>query len=178
VDLFTAIEQRRSIRAYTDQKVAEEQLIKVLEASRISPSWKNLQCCNFIVVSDRDLMHKIGEATGFNPDQTSYDKATYLLVLCADPAKSGDFCNKQYYLVDSGIYMEHAVLAAQSLGLSTCWIGAFPEEKIKPLLGVPDHIRIVAMTPLGYANQTRKGRKTKSLQEFAYENAWERPLKL
>jgi nitroreductase len=178
MDFFQAVETRRSIRAYTDERVTSEQLLQVLEAARISPSWKNSQSCSFIVVSDRELMHKIGEATNFNPHISAYDKATYLLVLCAQGIKSGHHNGKDYYLVDSGIYMEHAVLAAQALGLATCWIGFFPEEKVKPLLGVPDDISIVAMTPLGYAGQTRKERQTKPLEQFAYTDQWENPLKI
>jgi nitroreductase len=80
MDFFQTVEKRRSIRAYTDEKVTPEQLLRVLEAARISPSWKNSQSCGFIVVSDRELMHKIGEATNFNPHSSAYDKATYLLV--------------------------------------------------------------------------------------------------
>lgn len=177
MDLFKTIEKRRSIRAYIDQVVTEEQLLQILEAALISPSWKNGQCCNFIVVKDDNIKKQIGEATSFNPDQTAYEEAPYVLVLCADPEKSGHHDEKDYYLVDSGIYMEHTVLAAQALGLSTCWVGFFPEEKIKKILGVPQNIRIVAMTPLGYANQTRKLRDTKSLEDFFSIDSWQNNLK-
>ncbi|MGI6361675.1 MAG: nitroreductase family protein [Bacillota bacterium] len=177
MDLFTAIEKRRSIRAYTDQEVTKEQLLRILEAARISPTWKNGQCGNFIVVQDPCLRRQIGEAAGFNPDQTAYEKAPYLLVLCADPTKSGDYQAKDYYLVDAGIYMEHAVLAAEALGLATCWIGAFPEAPIKEILNIPPHIRVVAMTPVGYADQTRKPRKTKKMEEFYSFDYWEDRLK-
>ncbi|MEM1484693.1 nitroreductase family protein [Oscillospiraceae bacterium PP1C4] len=176
MELFEAIEKRRSIRAYSDEQVSEEQLQKVLEAGRLAPSWKNGQCWRYVVVSDPVLKKKLGEEVNFNPDRTSYEKAAYVLVLCADPADSGNRSGKPYYLVDAGIVLEHTVLAATALGLGTCWVGVFPEQAVKELLHIPDHIQVVALTPLGVPAQERNARPRKELSEIACLNAWGEPL--
>ena len=55
-------------------------------------------------------------------------------------------------MLDIGIAMEHLMLVATERGLGTCWIGWFNEDKIKKALGVPENIRVVASTPLGYCS--------------------------
>jgi len=48
------------------------------------------------------------------------------------------------------IALEHIALAAQDEGLGTCWIGAFSQEEVKKILGVPDQYKVVALMPIGY----------------------------
>jgi len=61
------------------------------------------------------------------------------------------------------------VLAAAERGLGTCWIGWFDEAKIKEVLGVPENMRVVASTPLGYPAEDPAPRDRKSLEEvFSY----------
>ena len=88
-----------------------------------------------------------------------------------------------YFLVDVSIAMEHLVLAAADLGLGTCWIGAFDEKKIKTILSIPDNIRIVALTPIGYPAEKQnfrekmtrkviKSSKRKPLDEIVHYEKW------
>ena len=56
MDVFEAMQNRRSICKYTDQKVSREDLVMVLEAARIAPSWRDMQCWTYIVVSDRQMI--------------------------------------------------------------------------------------------------------------------------
>ena len=56
-------------------------------------------------------------------------------------------------MLDIGISMEHLILAAADKGLGTCWIGAFDEAIAKSALGVPDDMRVVALTPLGQPDE-------------------------
>jgi nitroreductase len=58
------------------------------------------------------------------------------------------------------------ILQAYELGLGTCWIGAFSEEEAKKILSVPDNVRVVAMTPLGYPNQPSSRKFRKSLDQI------------
>ena len=75
--------------------------------------------------------------------------------------------------MDAAIAMEHIVLAATNEGLGTCWIGAFDEKAVKEVLGIPDHIRVVAMTPLGYPAE-EKGEVTnrKPLSDIVHYDRW------
>jgi nitroreductase len=75
--------------------------------------------------------------------------------------------------VDIGISLEHLMLAAEVEGLGTCWIGAFDEEEIRKLLGVPKEVKIVALTPLGYPDCEKKFNSRKSLDEIVMYDKWQ-----
>jgi hypothetical protein len=62
-----------------------------------------------------------------------------------------------YFMLDVGISFEHLILAATDLGIGTCWVAGFNEAAAREALGVPDEIRVVAYTPLGYPHE-KKGR--------------------
>jgi nitroreductase len=144
MDFMDVIAERKSIRGYADKPVEEEKLSKVLETARLAPSWANKQCCRYIVVKDRVKIQELSGRFGW------LKQAPVIVVACADPKDSGDRNGMKYFLVDVGIAMQQLVLMATNLGLGTCWIGAFDEPKVKKTLQVPENIKIVAMTPLGY----------------------------
>ena len=75
-------------------------------------------------------------------------------------------------MLDAGLAMEHLILAAAEQGLGTCWQGLFTEEKVRAALSVPDDVRVVAMTPLGYAAEERLPRPRKAMAEIAYQGKW------
>lgn len=79
-----------------------------------------------------------------------------------------------YYLVDIGISMEHIMLQAADLGLGTCWIGWFDEKEMRRILGIPENIKVVAFTPLGYPVDD-SGMRTK-LTKFFVGSAKRKPL--
>ena len=154
MEFYDVIKERRSIRRYKPDLVSREQLMRVLEAARLAPSWKNLQCWRFIVVTEESGKNSIAAALAdTNPGKRALQTAPIDIVLCADPQASGIMGDRLYYLVDCGITMEHLVLAASAEGLATCWIGAFDEETVKTAMGVPSEWRVIAMTPLGYPDQ-------------------------
>ena len=101
-------------------------------------------------------------------------QAPIIIVGCADPTKSGNKDDKQYYLLDMGISMEHIMLAATEQGLGTCWIGGgFDEAIVKETLNIPKEIRVVAITPLGYPDEITEPRPRKTLEEITIQNHWE-----
>lgn len=172
MDFYETVKNRRSIRKYTDRPVEKEKLSRILEAGRLAPSWCNRQCWRYLVVSDEMLKKNLGEILD-NPSVECYEKAPYVLVLCADPSDSGRQAGKDYYLVDCGISMEHVVLAATAEGLATCWVGAFPENPVRNLLKVPEDTRVVAITPLGYGDEEPEARPRKAEREVFFENHWQ-----
>jgi nitroreductase len=176
MEVFEAITQRRSIRAYKDEPIPRDDLLRVLEAARLAPSWKDYQCWSILVLSRREDIQALGQLLRYNPGKEVFDTAPYFLLFVADPEKSGVRDEKPYYMTDIGIAMENAVLAATELGLGTCWVGAFTEGPIKELLSIPENQRIVAITPLGIPAEAPEPRPRKALSEFVYEGRWEKPL--
>jgi len=143
------IEKRKSIRSYKPQDVEEEKLNYILQAFRKAPSAKNLQPWKLIIVKDKKKISDLAIACN---NQTFLSEAPILIVACAKEDEAygvmGGYMNS--YSVDIALALEHLILAATEKGLGTCWIGAFKEKLVKDLLDVPDNVRVVAITPVGY----------------------------
>jgi nitroreductase len=163
MDFMEIVSTRRSIRRYKPDPVPDEDIDFVLEAARLAPSWANTQCWHFIVVTDPQVKQQLGEAGWLK----FAAKAPVIIAACADPAPPGAKGDIPNYLIDTSIAMEHLILAATERGLGTCWIGGFDEAAAKAALKVPDHIRVVACTPLGYPNEAPEARDRKPLPEIA-----------
>jgi nitroreductase len=159
------IERRRSIRSYRPQEVEEEKLNYILQAFRKAPSAKNLQPWKLVVVKDKKKISDLAIACN---NQTFLAEAPILIVACAKEDEAygvmGGYMNS--YPVDIGLALEHLILAATEKGLGTCWIGAFKEKLVKDLLDVPDNVRVVAITPLGYPAVEGRTRERKPLSEI------------
>lgn len=184
METLEAIKTRRSIRKFSDQPVQPEKLQAVLEAVQQAPSWSNRQCWSLVVVQDQQVRASISELSfvesffstyGYksNPAQKGLAQAPIVLVACADPQQSGDLRGEQYFMADLGIASQNLMLAAHDLGLGTVFVGVFDEEQLKGLLGIPPHIRIVGLFPLGYpATEAKGGPPRKPLAEFVHYGTW------
>ena len=170
------IRDRRSIRRYKDSPVEADKILQVLDAARLAPSWKNLQCWRFLVLDDQCRKEAILAAfPEDNPGRKAVAAAPVTIVVCAEPSESETANGIEYFIADTAIAFEHLCLAAHALDLGTCWIGWFDETLIKKALGIPDRIRIVGVTPLGYPDQAPKARPRKSLAEITFYNHWGQP---
>ena len=163
MDVFTAIRQRRSVRAYKAVEVEEEKLKKILEAARLSPSASNLQEWKFIVVRNEETKKKLAKAAF---GQSFIGEAPVVLVACGTESKAIMACGQPAYTVDVSIACAFMILQAHELGIGTCWIGAFKEDEVKKILKIPDSVRIVAMIPLGYPDEDPSQRSRKGLDQI------------
>lgn len=165
MDVFEAIKKRRSIRAYRTEPIDDKTIARLLEAMRLAPSAKNLQPWKFIVVMDQNIKEELVSACR---NQTFIAKAPCIIAACAFEKQSynkmGSYMSS--WAIDVAIAMDHLSLAAVSLGLGTCWIGAFNEGEVKRVLGIPDNVRVVALMPLGYPEYTPPPMPRKSLEEI------------
>ena len=166
LDFLDLVKRRRSIRRYKPDPVPREKLEYVLEAGRLAPSWGNRQCWRFIVVTNEKRRREIST-------REWVAEAPAIVVGCAHPELSGSKFDQQYYMLDMGIAMEHMILAATEQGLGTCWIGGqFEEEVVKSALGVPEDVRVVALTPLGYPAETPGPKERKPMEEVVSFEKW------
>lgn len=167
-ELMDAVRDRRSVRSYIDRPVEEEKLNAVLEAGRLAPSARNLQDWKFIVVRDPATRLKLAHAAR---DQAFVGLAPVVIAACG----TSDLvmtCGQPAYAIDAAIAVDHMTLAAQSLGLGTCWIGAFYEDQVREILGVPAGVRVVALLPLGYPAQTARATPRKKMEEIVTYEHW------
>ncbi len=158
--LMDIIEARRSVRSYKSREIEDDKLNYILDAFRLAPSAKNLQPWKLVVAKNKKIIKDLAIACN---NQTFLEEAPVIIAACANEQEAygrmGGYMNS--YPVDIGLALEHLVLAATEQGLGTCWIGAFKEQLVKDILGIPEEVKVVALTPVGYPEReaSRRGRK-------------------
>ncbi len=170
MDVFQAIQTRRSVRRYLDQPVEEEKLKQVLEAARLAPSAKNRQKWVFVVVQYKETRKKLSVAAC---DQSFIAEAPVVIVGCSLESDYVMPGGQHGYVVDLSIAIDHMTLMAVSLGLGTCWIGAFHEEQVKEILSIPKKIRVVELLTLGYPGHQPMPTHRKPLDDIIRYERWE-----
>lgn len=175
MSVFEAIKNRRSVRAFSNQPVSDEEVEKLIEAARWAPSAGNLQPWEFIVVREPEIKHDLCEAAG---DQTFIEEAPVVVVVCADPQRSAKGYGSRginlYCLQDTAAATQNMLLTAQAMGLATCWVGAFHEEEAKKVLKIPDGVRPVAIVPVGHAAEKPRVRPRRLLSAIVHREAYGR----
>ena len=173
MNFLEVVQARRSLRTYLDKPVEREKLEYILESARLAPSWKNMQCWRFVVVEEAAGRVALAESMDEkNPGRKALMGAPMVIVLCALPDESEVWEGKNFMMLDAGLAMEHLVLAATDQGLGTCWQGLFSEETVRRALNIPESVRVVAMTPVGYAAEERRPRPRKTMAEIVFYEKW------
>lgn len=175
-----AIVSRRSIRKYTRTPVEDEHLKTLMESARLAPSGSNTQPWNFIIVRADDTRTQIAKVC----EQTWMRQAPVFLVCVADirariktqkllvlDEESPQFELKQV-IRDTTIAIEHLVLQAESLGLSTCWVAYFTQDAIRPILGIPSDKYVVAVITVGYADEHPPESSRRALEDMIHFETW------
>jgi nitroreductase len=198
MDVFEAIETRRSIRRYRNEPVPREILDKILEAGRVAPSSSNVQSWKFKVVTDAATRKDLREAA---LGQKFVEQAPVVIVCCLDMEAFKERGRRSLELITRGkvrpnlemilrsargsrntefdeervvingtinvaIAVENMVLAAAALGLGTCWVRAFSAPAVERLLDIPASLRVIALLPLGYPDESPPARPRKSMEEI------------
>ena len=162
MSLMEIIKGRRSIRAYSGKPVEKAKLEAVLDAARLAPSARNRQKWQFIIVTDPDIKAKMFEAAY---EQPSVQQApACIAVIDEEPGMMA--CGQPVDTVDASIALSFLILKAHEEGLGTCWLGHFDKDKVRAALGVPEHMSIIALTPLGYPAEQPEARPRKTLAEI------------
>ena len=175
MELMEAIKGRRSIRKYKPDPVPEEVLRTLMEAVRWAPSWANTQCWEVIVVKDPKIKSELATTLPkANPALSSMSDAPLVLILCGKKGVSGFYKGQastvkgDWLMFDTGLAMQNLCLTAHTLGLGTVIVGFFDHKKAEEILGVPENVEVVAMTPLGYRATEGSVSKRKEISEFVF----------
>jgi nitroreductase len=163
MQVFEAIEKRKSIRKYQSTEIEDEKLNKILESARIAPSAANRQEWKFIVVKNQETRDKLVEAAN---GQKFVGQAPVTIVACSTESERVMPCGQYAYTVDLSIAVSFMILEATELGLGTCWLGAYSEDAVKGILDIPDDIRVVAMFTVGYADNGSVSTPRKTMDEI------------
>jgi len=173
VDVFEAIKGRRSIRAFKRRDVSEEDVAKLIEAAVWAPSAGNIQPWEFVIIRKPDGKKRLAEAAW---EQSFIEEAGAVIVVCANEDRSSQRYNDRgkslYCIQDTAAAIQNIHLAAYSLGLGTCWVGAFKEEEVSQILNVPKGIRPVAIVPVGYAATSASPRSKRPMDQIVHHETF------
>lgn len=153
MECIEAIKGRRSIRKYIDRPVGKELIGQLLDSARMAPSAGNLQARDFIVISDKVTKQKLAKAA---MGQSFIEQAPVAIVIIANIERSSRIYRSRgelYAIQDASAGIENLLLAAHSLGLGACWVGAFDEAMVSLLLGIPNKAKPVAIIPVGFPDE-------------------------
>lgn len=173
------LKTRKSTRSFDSRPVKENDLISIIEAARLAPSACNSQTWRFVAVTNREIIQKIcHQAMRPVIPNRWLEHAPLVIIGCSQldviANRIGtEVTGIEYYQIDLGIAMEHMVLKATELGLGTCWIGWFSENKLKEILKIPKRIKVSALLAVGYPKYvSSRKRKRKSIDKIVFSEKW------
>ena len=170
MDFLELVETRHSVRHYQPRDVEPEKLERILEAVRLAPSGSNRQPWKFVVVRDPEVRRRLVEACS---GQQSVAQAPVIIAGVGLMPDRVMRCGVPGDPVDVAIAMEHLALAATAEGLGTCWIGAFYQDKVREVLGIPDSVKVIECMTLGYPEGDPRPKTRKPLDEIVCYDRWE-----
>ncbi|MDD4939253.1 MAG: nitroreductase family protein [Candidatus Omnitrophica bacterium] len=142
MDFLGVIKTRRSIREYSDKQIKKELLEKIVDSARFSPTARNIQPWEFIVVTQGPVLRKLGELAE-SGRFLALSKAC-IAVFCSDT---------KYYLEDGCAATCNILLAASGLGIGSCWVAGDKKpycRDVAELLNVPGGYKLISLVALGY----------------------------
>lgn len=151
MDMFNRIMHRRSVRQYTEEKIADDVLDQILYAGLAAASSKNRRPWEFVVVRDKDMLNKLGEC---RPSAGNLlGKCDTAIVIAADSELV------DVWVEDCASAMTQMHLMADALGVGSCWLQVRlrttpdgireTQAVIRELLGIPEKYSIMAILTLG-----------------------------
>ncbi|MGE5223334.1 MAG: nitroreductase family protein [Omnitrophica WOR_2 bacterium] len=159
MDVFDAVRTVLAVRKYQDTPVPPDIIWRIVEAGRLTASASNRQPWHFVVVQDRDTLRKIGQAAKTGP---YIAQAPLAIVVAVDKSN-------KFGVSDGSRAVQSMILAAWAEGIGSNWVGYLGPDEVKPLVGIPNHMDILAILPFGFpAQPTGHGKKNrKPLNEVA-----------
>lgn len=146
--LADIIARRFSTRAFSTAPVDTVLIESVLEAARWAPSYGNRQSTRFVVAREPGVLAQIHEA--LTRGNAYAKRAPVLIAVCGAPEWGQIVAGREYYLMDAGLAVENLLLQAVQIGLAGHPMGGFDEATVRDVLGVPEHVRVLALVALGY----------------------------
>lgn len=159
MQVFDAVRTLLAVRTYEEKTIPAETVQRIVEAGRLTGSSMNGQPWHFIVVQNRETLRKIGEVARSGPYTA---QAAMAIVVVIDPTK--------FAVSDASRAIQSMMLTAWDEGIGSNWVGWLGMTEVKPLLGIPDNLDVLAIVPFGYPAQTtgQGKKKRKPLAEVAH----------
>lgn len=158
---------RKSVRKYTERPVEKEKLETLVRAGMAAPSSRDRRPWEFVIVTNRDLLDKMGDGL---PLARMLKETKQAIIVCGDTVKS-----ENAWQLDCSAAAQNILLAAESIGLGAVWTAAYPYPErmkiIRDALQLPEHILPLTVIPLGYPTGIEKPKDKYNKKQIHY-NGW------
>lgn len=158
---MNSIFHRISVRKYEQRAVEPEKIEMMLKAAMAAPSACNQQPWEFYVVTDKELIGQLSEAS-------PYAKCAKEAPVVFVPCFRSEGIAPEYFNIDMSAAVENLLLEADTLGLGAVWMGISPDEgrmeAVRKVLDIPAILNAFALVPCGYPAEGRE-------QENRYEES-------
>jgi nitroreductase len=169
-DPLWVLRERRSVRKFAKIPIPKEVILKILDFSRLSPSGGNVQPWRLYMTSDEEKKKELAKAS-YGQDHVA--EAPWVVVISAVPEESemeyGERGKSLYSIQDTAALATYIMLTAKAYNLDTCWVGAFDEEEVRKIVGIPENERPVVIIPIGYGEEAPDVPERKPLSSILKE---------
>jgi nitroreductase len=156
-NFFELLQNRRSVRKFTAQTVERDQLNFLLKAALMAPSGKRQMPWHFVAVTEPELLQKLSETRQYGTQFLA--AAPLAIVVLADTSKT------DVWTEDAAIAAAYIQLAAESIGLGSCWAqlrnrehaeGETAEDYVRSLLHFPENFAAETVIGIGYKDERKR----------------------
>ena len=154
-ELDKVIRKRKMIRKYDQTREVPDKIInKLIDNASRAPSAGHTQVQEFVVIKDPSIKRKHRLAS---VNQEQVQEAPVLIVVCSNTSRSvgryGERGKEFYSIIDGAFASMLILLTATNEGLGASFVGAFNDEKVSEILGLPEHVRPIGIIALGYSDE-------------------------
>ena len=150
---MNSIFHRISVRKYEDRPVEKEKIMQILKAGMQAPSACNQQPWEFYVVTDKEKIQKLSQATPYTKC------AAGAPVVIVPVYRTEGLVAPGFAQIDMSIAQQNIWLETDALGLGGVWFGIAPVEdrmeEVRQMLGIPKNLKVFSMFALGYPAESR-----------------------
>lgn len=172
MELIDAIKSRSSVRKFSSKPIEDNIIEEIIELGNLAPSAGNLQPRDFVVVKNEDTKEKLAQAA---LNQRFVAEVPVVIVVCANIRRVSSYGRRGmelYCYQDSAAAIENMLLAIVDKGLACCWVGAFNENAVSKILDLPDHVRPIALLPIGYSDEKVGHTSRIDIDELVHYEKW------
>ncbi len=166
MDTFDSVRTVLATRQFRDTPIPEDVIRQIVEAAHLTASAGNAQPWHFIVVQNKDTLKQLGQLAKTGPYIAQAPLAIAVATGTSPIAVS-----------DASRAIQSMVLTAWSHGVASNWVGFHGLDAIKPVLGIPDNVDLLAIVPFGYPVQAAGAgkKKRKPLGEVVHRERFDQP---
>jgi len=166
------VASRSSVREYDATPLGEEDIRYILDCARAAPSAGNLEAWDVVIVRDEETRALLAEAAF---GQEHIERAPVVFAVCSNYVRSMSRYGERgilYGLEDATIACTYMMLAAHARNLCSCWTGAFDDDDVREVLGLPQHIRPVSLLAVGKSHPPAQHPQRREIGEHVHEETW------